>query len=42
MEAIGDLNKSDSVELKDVGARLEWLEEQVGDEDVEKICVENS
>lgn len=42
MKAIGGLNKSDSVELRDVGTRLEWIEEQVEDEDMEKIFVENS
>lgn len=42
MKAVGGLNKSDSVELRYVGTRLEWIEEQVEDEDVEKIFVENS
>lgn len=42
MKAVGGLNKSDSVELRDVGTRLEWIEEQVEDEDMEKIFVENS
>lgn len=41
MKAVGGLNKSDSVELRYVGTRLEWIEEQVEDEDVEKIFVEN-
>lgn len=42
MKAIGGLNKSDSVELRDVGTRLEWIEEQVEDEDMEKIFVEET
>ena len=41
-KAISDLNMSGSVDVEDGEARLEWIEEQGGDEDVETIHGENS